>query len=80
MTDSNLGKQLFDNEIKLNRIIDQEVKGIITRLGVQWTEEGERSTKFFFGFENRTARKSLLASLFHLIMEFFTISRIFLIM
>ena len=63
MTDSNLRKQLFDNEIKLNRIIDQEVKGIITRSRVQWTEEGERSTKFFFGLEKSNGKKKSISKL-----------------
>ena len=31
MNNSNLRKQLFDSEIKLNKILDQEVTGVITR-------------------------------------------------
>ena len=57
MNDNKLRKQLFDSEVKLNCIIDQEVKGIITRSRVQWTEEGERSTKFFFGLEKANGKK-----------------------
>ena len=53
MANSRLRKQLFDNEIKLNSITDhdQDVKGVVTRSRVKWTEEGKRSTKYFFGLE-----------------------------
>ena len=63
MADSRLRKQLFDNEIKLNSIIDQEVKGVITRLRVKWTEEGERSTKYFFGLEKSNGKKKFINKL-----------------
>ena len=46
--DDTLRRKLFDCEIELNSIIDQEVQGIMTRARAQWTEEGERSTKYFF--------------------------------
>ena len=60
MNNSNLRKQLFDNEIKLNKILDQEVTGVITRSRIQWAEEGERSTKFFFGLEKSNGKKRVL--------------------
>ena len=63
MNDSNLRKQLFDNEIKLNAILDQEIKGAITRSRVQWAEEGERSTKFFFGLEKSNGKKKCIGKL-----------------
>ena len=43
--------------VKLNSIIDIEIKGIITRSRAQWTEEGERYTKYFFGLEKSHNKK-----------------------
>ena len=63
INDSNLRKQLFDSERKLNSIIDQEVKGIITRSRVQWVEEGERSKGFFFGLEKSNGKKKSINKL-----------------
>ena len=60
MTDTKLRKLLFDHEIKLNSIIDHEVKGVITRSRAKWTEEGERSTKFFFGLEKSNGKKKTI--------------------
>ena len=38
-------------------MIVREVKGIITRLCVQWVEEGERSTRVFFGLKKSNSKK-----------------------
>ena len=38
-------------------LIVREVKGIITRLCVQWVEEGERSTRVFFGLKKSNGKK-----------------------
>ena len=56
-------KELFEAEVKLNCIIDSEIKGAITRSRAQWTEEGERSTKYFFGLEKSNYKKKSLGKL-----------------
>ena len=63
MAVDNLRKKLFNNEIELNSIIDLEVQGIITRSRAQWTEEGERSTKYFFGLEKSNGKKKSISKL-----------------
>ena len=39
------------------------MRGEITRSRVQWTEEGERSTKYFFGFEKSNGKKKCINKL-----------------
>ena len=63
MAVDNLHKKLFDNEVELNSIIDLEVQGIITRSRAQWTEDGERSTKYFFGLEKSNGKKKSISNL-----------------
>ena len=58
-----LQKKLFEAELDLNHIIDHEVRGAITRSRVQWTEEGERSTKDFFGLEKSNGKKKGISKL-----------------
>ena len=61
--DDRIRKELFDAEAKLNSIIDIEIKGAITRSRAQWTEEGERSTKYFFGLEKSNNKKKSICKL-----------------
>ena len=61
--DDMIRKELFDAEAKLNSIIDIEIKGAITRSRAQWTEEGERSTKYFFGLEKSNKKKKSICKL-----------------
>ena len=63
MNDNTLRTDLFDAEVKLNDIILQETKGAITRSRVQWTEEGERSTKYFFSLEKSNGKKKAITKL-----------------
>ena len=56
-------KNLFDAEGKLNEIINQETQGAITRAKIDWTEQGERSTKYFFGLEKSLAKKKSINKL-----------------
>ena len=61
--DDRIRKELFDAEAKLNSIIDIEIKGAITRSRAQWTEEGEKSTKYFSAWKNRITRRKVFANL-----------------
>ena len=61
--DDRIRKELFDAEAQLNSIIDIEIKGAITRSRAQWTEEGERSTKYFFGLEKSNNKKKSICKL-----------------
>ena len=58
--DTNKLEMLYEVETKLNGIIKQEVEGIITRSRAQWAEEGERSTKYFFGLEKVNGKKKTI--------------------
>ena len=58
-----ISKLRSDNEIELNSIIDLEVQGIITRSRAQWTQEGERSTNYFFGLEKSNGKKKSISKL-----------------
>ena len=49
--DRRLRNEFFEAEYKLNSILDLEKQGFITKSRAQWTEQGERSTKYFFGLE-----------------------------
>ena len=51
ISNDSLRTELFEAEVKLNKIIDIETQGIITRSRAKWTEQGERSTEYFFGLE-----------------------------
>ena len=60
INDQTLRTDLFEAEAKLSDIILEETRGAITRSRIQWTEQGERSTKYFFGLEKSNAnRKSI---------------------
>ena len=63
MNNDDLRQRYFDSEVKLDKIIRQEIQGAITRSKIQWTEEGERSTKFFFGLEKSSAKKKAITRL-----------------
>ena len=56
-------QSLIDAECKLNDIIDKEMQGLITRARAKWTEEGERSTKYFYGLEKSNSKKKLINKL-----------------
>ena len=60
ITDDILRRKLFDCEIELNALIDKEVQGIMTRARTQWVEEGERSTKYFFGLEKTNGKRKAI--------------------
>ena len=62
MENENLRKQLFDAECKINSIINIETQGAMTRSRAQWTEEGERSTKYFLALKNQRVRKKALVN------------------
>ena len=53
----------MDAEAKLDKLIKLEIQGVITRSKIQWTEEGERSTKYFFGLEKCRAKKKTISKL-----------------
>ena len=52
-----LYNKLIEAETKLNSIINYEIKGNIARARAQWVEEGERSTRYFFGLERAHGKK-----------------------
>ena len=58
-----LCNKLCDAEAKLDKLINVEIQGVITRSKIQWTEEGERSTKYFFGLEKSRAKKKAIVKL-----------------
>lgn len=58
-----LRKDLFDTEAKLNNIISDEIRGNITRSRARWTEQGERSTRYFFGLEKSNAKKKSISKI-----------------
>ena len=61
--DDRMRKELFEAEVNLNKIIDIETQGAITRARAQWTEQGERSTKYFFGLEKSNYKKKNIGKL-----------------
>ena len=63
INDINLRSDLFQAEASLNEVLTQVTEGAITRSRVQWTEQGERSTRYFFGLEKSRAKKKLINSL-----------------
>ena len=54
---ANLTKELNDLEAQLNKIVDFETEGLITRSCCRWVEEGERSSKYFCNLEKRMSEK-----------------------
>ena len=58
-----LCNKLCDAEARLDKLIKVEIQGVITRSKIQWTEEGERSTKYFFGLEKSRAKKKTIVKL-----------------
>ena len=58
-----LRKDMFDAEAKLNDIISREMRGNITRSRARWTEQGERSIRYFFGLEKSNAKKTIISIL-----------------
>ena len=70
ITNSN-GLQNIDPELKeydrlkrdLQAIYDTRGKGAIFRSKVRWTEEGEKSTKYFFNIEKRNFNTKVIAEL-----------------
>ena len=61
--DDRMRKELFEAEVNLNKIIDIETQGAITRARAQWTEQGERSTKYFFGLKKSNYKKKNIGKL-----------------
>ena len=58
-----LRKEMFEAEARLNDIISSEMRGNITRARARWTEQGERSTKYFFGLERSNAKKKSITKI-----------------
>ena len=55
-----LTDELKDLESQLDKIVDFETDGLITRSRCRWAEEGERSSKYFCNLEKRAnERKSI---------------------
>ena len=54
---ANLTKELNDLEAQLNKILDFETEGLITKSRCRWAEEGERSSKYFCNLEKRMSEK-----------------------
>ena len=53
--------ELFRAENLLNQLLNKELEGIIIRAKLQWTEQGEKSTRYFLGLEkSNQGKKSLL--------------------
>ena len=63
MADDRLRNEFFEGEVKLNSLLDLETQGLITRSRAQWTEQGERSTKYFFGLEKSNSKKKNICKL-----------------
>ena len=63
MADDRLRNDFFEAEVKLNSLLDLETQGLITRSRAQWTEQGERSTKYFFGLEKSNSKKKSICKL-----------------
>lgn len=63
MQNDDLRQKFFDFESKLDDFIKQDINGAITRARIKWTEEGERSTKYFFGIEKSNAKKKSINKL-----------------
>ena len=55
--------ELADAQTRLDNIVKEELEGVITRAKAQWVEQGERSTKYFFGLEKSKAKKKSIVKL-----------------
>ena len=58
-----LRKELFEAQCKVDKITSDELQGNIIRSRVNWTEKGERSTKYFFGLEKSKGKKKTLTKI-----------------
>jgi len=56
-TCTSLAEELKELEHQLNKILDFETDGLITRSRCRWAEEGERSSKYFCNLEKRSCEK-----------------------
>ena len=63
MKKDNLRNRLFEAETQLNEIISSEIRGSMTRSRAQWVEQGERSTKYFFGLEKSNGKKKFIGKI-----------------
>ena len=63
MKKDNLRDRMFEAEAQLNKIISSEIRGSMTRSRAQWVEQGERSTKYFFGLEKSSGKKKFISKL-----------------
>ena len=63
MKKDNLRDRMFEAEAQLNKIISSEIRGSMTRSRAQWVEQGERSTKYFFGLEKSNGKKKFISKL-----------------
>ena len=63
MADDRLRNEFFEAEVKLNSIQDLETQRLITMSRAQWTDKGERSTKYFFGLEKSNSKKKSICKL-----------------
>ncbi len=54
---TSLTDKLKELESQLNKILDFETDGLITRSRCRWAEEGERSSKYFCNLEKRSCDK-----------------------
>ena len=59
----NLYRELAESQARLDELLKDELQGAITRSKVQWVEEGERSTKYFFGLERTKGKKKMITKL-----------------
>ena len=63
MKKENLRNIMFEAEAQLNTILSAEIRGNMTRSRARWVEEGERSTKYFFGLEKSNGKKKFINKL-----------------
>ena len=59
MKKNDLRDRMFQAEAELNKIISAEIQCSMTRSRARWVEEGERSTRFFFGLEKTNGKNNL---------------------
>ena len=52
-----------ETKLKLNEIEKEKIDGYILRSKVQWHEEGEKSTKYFFNLEKEKAHRKHIQKL-----------------
>ena len=63
MKKDDLRDRMFQAEADLNKIISAEIQGSMTRSRARWVEEGERSTRYFFGLEKTNGKKKFISKL-----------------